>query len=111
MLWNTDDPKHPRFDITFPPQDPRNQNIATVDAQQKQMTQTVNRLNSGLYNLSRVHEKENTDTSTYMLNQLIQLGYEPNSENTIGIPKQIMEAIISSRNPPDISSSFKKGNQ
>lgn len=67
---------------------------------------TVNRLNSGLYNLSRIKDREGTDTSAYLVKTMVDLGLRP-GEGTRGFPQQLMDAVAASKKQKRIEDAFK----
>jgi len=56
----------------------------------------IRSLNWGLANMAKMHDKVGSDTSAYLVNAMMQLGYRP-GENTTGLPQQIMDNIANSK--------------
>lgn len=64
-----------------------------------QATVMINRLNSGLSNLSQVQKKEGGDTNAYMLRTLQTVGLDVDASTT-GLPAQMMEAVKKAHEKP-----------
>lgn len=101
VTWDSD---NRRFGVEFPrpttdAYDPEYNYVNKVKA-------TINRLNSGLSNLSRVQDHEGTDTSAYLLNTMITLGYRPD-EKVQGLPQKLMDAIKASHRSNRLEDAYK----
>lgn len=61
---------------------------------------SVNDLNRGLSNLAYMHSKEGGDTSAYLFEVLMQLGYSPNDRlHGDNLPQRVIESIANSIKP------------
>lgn len=57
---------------------------------------TINRLNMGLSNVSRMKNADNSDADAYVLNLLQKAGYRP-GEKVEGLPQRMIDAVINSK--------------
>ncbi len=65
-------------------------------------------LNKGLANLKYMKDKEGTDTSAYLMNTLMELGYSPNDKlHGDNLPQRVIEAIAASHKSNRIEDAFK----
>lgn len=65
------------------------------------------RLNKGLANLSYMQDKEGTDTSAYLMDTLMQMGYSPNDRlKGNNLPQRVIEAISHSKKQNRINEAF-----
>lgn len=67
---------------------------------------TVANINRGLKNLAYMKDKENTDTSAYLFEQLTNLGFSPN-DNMSGLPAKMMSAIANSKLKKGIEEAYR----
>ena len=65
-------------------------------------------LNKGLANLKYMKDKEGTDTSAYLMNALMDMGYSPNDKlHGDNLPQRVIEAIAASHKSNRIEDAFK----
>jgi len=65
-------------------------------------------LNKGLANLKYMKDKEGTDTSAYLMNTLMELGYSPNDRlHGDNLPQRVIESIAASHKSNRIEDAFK----
>lgn len=68
---------------------------------------SVNRLNSGLYNLKNIYAKEGGNTSEHLLQSMTQMGFNP-SDKVQGLSSEMYQAILASKKKQDLSTAFEK---
>lgn len=86
--WNTDTPNHPRLEIYR--KQPGGLVMGSTDE-----NKVVNRLNSGISNLSYMAQKEGSNPTEFAWDTLVRLGYQPNVKTTGDLGSDIMGAIRS----------------
>lgn len=97
LAW---DPDAHLFNVTFPNQDPKYSN----NSYSRTIKDSIQRLNLGLQGLSNVAGAmpgaQPDVVDALLVRQLVSLGFNPTIKNVAGIPQQIMNAILSSKQEP-----------
>lgn len=72
--------------------------------------ETIHNLNKGLSNLAYMHGKEGSDTSAYLFQTLMTMGYSPNDRlRGNDLPQMVIEAIAASQKPkPSAGEAYKR---
>ncbi len=99
VIWNSD---VSQFELKYP------KAVTGVDARyQDTMRESVANLNKGLRNLSYMQGKEGTDTTAYIFDQMLNLGFSPNDRiQGNNLPQKFIEAIAASKKSNRIEDAF-----